>query len=118
MNAIAYDPPLSNASQLTTTTIAPASQDTSEIILQTEPARKLSNLSQIPILLVTSESGYHAYYDYATVAYLRQGGVNVDWLHLPEAGIHGNGHFMFMEKNSLEVANKVNAWLETIEQNK
>jgi hypothetical protein len=44
---------------------------------------------KIPVLVMTSEASYHAVYDYCTVAYMRQAGVGVKWLNLPEAGIHG-----------------------------
>ena len=38
---------------------------------------------------MTSEASYHAVYDYCTVAFMRQAGVGVEWLNLPEVGIHG-----------------------------
>jgi hypothetical protein len=31
---------------------------------------------------------------------------------LGDEGLHGNGHMFFMEKNSLEIAGKVLAWLQ------
>ena len=80
-------------------------------MLQTQPARQLVNLLDIPVLLLTSEAGYHAYYDRCEVDYLQQAGVNVTWWSLPQLGIHGNGHFMFMEKNNLEIAERVERWL-------
>lgn len=65
----------------------------------------------IPVVVVTSESGYHAVYDDCTVNFLKDAGVPVDSIRLEEAGIRGNGHMMFMEKNSLEVADVVADWL-------
>jgi len=46
------------------------------------------------------------------VEYLRQAGVNVTFLDLPKAGIYGNGHMMFMERNNVEIAMKIRDWLE------
>lgn len=108
---ISYDPPLSNDEQLVTTTIPSQSRFECDTILQKEPVRRLSNLSRIPVLVVTGESGYHAFYDHATVAFLRQAGVDVTWLNLPEVNVRGNGHFMFLEKNNIEVAEHIHDWL-------
>jgi len=66
-----------------------------------EPVRTLPNLQAIPILIVTSEAGYHSSYDNCTSEYLTQAGVpehaRVPW----DVGIHGNGHMMMLEKNNL-----------------
>ncbi|KAK0453266.1 Alpha/beta hydrolase family-domain-containing protein [Armillaria borealis] len=79
---------------------------------QASPARQLVNLIDIPILMVTSESGYHASYDNCTADYLVQAGVTVDHISLPGIGIHGNGHMMFMERNRLQIARDVvQKWL-------
>ncbi|MDO5425403.1 MAG: alpha/beta fold hydrolase [Eubacteriales bacterium] len=79
--------------------------------LQTEPARKLKNLTGIPTLLLTSECSYHAAFDWQTAAFLTQAGVPADYLHLPDLGIHGNGHMMMLEKNSAEIAGLLADWL-------
>lgn len=80
-------------------------------ILQKSPARQLVNLVKLPISLVTGESGYHAVYDWGTVEFLKQAGVHVDWLKLGDLGCHGNGHLMFMEKNSDEIMLLLEAWI-------
>jgi len=64
------------------------------------------------VLFVTAEASYHAVYDHCTVAFLRQAGVEVEVLELGEAGIHGNGHFMFLELNNIMIAEMVSAWLD------
>ena len=74
-------------------------------ILQKEPARRLVNLLDTIVVVVTAEASYHAAYDGCTVKFLRQAGVkNVEWLKLVEHGIRGNGHMMFMELNNMEIA--------------
>lgn len=76
-----------------------------------EPARKLPRLQGIPILLLVSESSYHAGYDHLTSRFLEQAGVDHDFVRLENVGIHGNGHMMMLEKNNLEIAEWIANWL-------
>ena len=109
---ITYEPAVTN----TTTDLPGVSYpregpDLSDCILQGSPARQLPNLAQFPHLVVGTEASYHAVYDYCTVRYLQQAGVSVDFLYLPNVGIHGNAHMFFVEKNNLEIAAEVEAWI-------
>ena len=107
-----YDPPIGfDASLLVRENISAPNANASSCIRQAEPARRLVNIASVPVLFVTAEASYHAVYDHCTVAFLRQAGVEVEFLELGEAGIHGNGHFMFLELNNLLVAERVSAWL-------
>jgi hypothetical protein len=90
---LTYSPPVINASQLITQVIAAQGVNRSSCVLQAEPARELSNLKMIPVFVLTSEASYHAVYDYCTVDYLRQAGVEVHYLNLPEVGIHVSSVF-------------------------
>jgi len=112
-----YDPPIGvNASLLERETVAAASANVSACERQVEPARTLVNLAQVPVLMLTSEASYHTVYDYCTAAYLQQAGVNVTYVHLPDVDIHGNGHFIFLERNNLEVVEQVvQPWMEVVE---
>lgn len=77
--------------------------------------RRLVNLADKPILIITSESSYHASYDYCTANFLRQAGCSLtEHVELGELGVHGNGHMMFLEKNSDEVQNVLRKWLSTL----
>jgi hypothetical protein len=80
--------------------------------MQKSPARQLPNLQKVPILVVTSESSYHRAYDHCTVKYLEQAGVRATWIKLADAGIHGNGHMMMLEKNNMEIAAVMSRWIE------
>ncbi|PFH52862.1 hypothetical protein AMATHDRAFT_139154 [Amanita thiersii Skay4041] len=71
---------------------------------QADPPRQLVNLAKVPIAIVTSESSYHAVYDNCTAQFLVQAGVSATHINLGDIGFHGNGHMMFLEKNSLEIA--------------
>ncbi|KAL8825380.1 MAG: hypothetical protein Q9191_004453 [Dirinaria sp. TL-2023a] len=109
---ITYSPPVVDpATDLSRKRIPPAGPGLSECVMQASPAKKLPNLARIPQMVVTSEASYHAVYDYCTVRYLQQAGVMVDFLNLPAFGIHGNAHFLFLEKNNIEIAAAVEAWI-------
>lgn len=86
----------------------------SDCIIQADyPApRQLVNLVHVPVLVLTTESSYHAPYDWCTVQFLQQAGVPAQHLQLADIGIHGNGHMVFMEKNSLQVAAVLQQWME------
>jgi len=80
--------------------------------LQEGTARQLPNLKHIPILVVTAEASYHASYDHCTSLFLKQAGVDHDFVRLADIGIRGNGHMMMLEKNNLEIAAYFRQWLE------
>jgi adenosylcobinamide amidohydrolase len=61
--------------------------------------------------VITAEASYHAVYDHCTVKYLTQAGVKVTALRLGDHGIHGNAHMIMLEKNNLQVAGLIAAWL-------
>ncbi|PBK72945.1 alpha/beta-hydrolase [Armillaria solidipes] len=107
-----YSPPINSPDELVRDLVY---HDTSVNVFcyhQASPARQLVNLIDIPILMVTSESGYHTLYDNCTADYLVQAGVAVDHISLADVGIHGNGHMMFMERNRQRIAGDVvQKWL-------
>jgi pimeloyl-ACP methyl ester carboxylesterase len=89
----------------------PDAPDVVRCWFQKTPARTLPNLARLPILIVTSEASYHAPYDHCTMKYLQQAGVRPTWIKLADAGIHGNGHMMMLEKNNMEIAAVMARWL-------
>ena len=121
---LTYDPPISSPEELIRNTLPfPESRTQASYpliggwtyVLQAEPARKLVHLENIPILIVTSENGYHSVYDFATVAYLRQAGAKrVKHMELEKEGLRGNGHFLFVEMNNLEIAERVDRWIREV----
>ncbi len=78
---------------------------------QKEPARPLTNLRNIPVVIISSEASYHASYDHCTAQYLAQAGVKNSFIRLADRGIHGNGHMMMLEKNNLQIAAVIEEWL-------
>ncbi|HEY4114085.1 MAG TPA: hypothetical protein VGM17_08495, partial [Rhizomicrobium sp.] len=55
---------------------------------------------------------FYAPYSHCTVAYLKQAGVDVDFVKLADLGLHGNGHMMMMEKNSDAIAQVILDWID------
>jgi pimeloyl-ACP methyl ester carboxylesterase len=79
--------------------------------LQPEPAGRLVNLREIPVMLITGEASYHSPFDHLTAAFLEQAGVPVEYVPLGTRGIHGNGHMMMLEKNNAVIAEFIHRWL-------
>ncbi len=110
---IGYDPPAGPNASYIETILEPAKDaDHDPCIMQKSPAKQLTNLAKIPELVVTGEASFHQPVDYCTVKYLKQVGVDVEFADLGAEGIHGNGHMLFMEKNNIEIADRVYQWLE------
>jgi pimeloyl-ACP methyl ester carboxylesterase len=113
---LTYDPPLSSPQDLkfVRQEVAEA-PDRVRCWEQAEPARKLANLQDIPVLVVEAEASYHAPYDHCTARYLRQAGVmKTTYVRLADIGIHGNGHMLMIEKNNDEIAEVARKWLEGV----
>lgn len=109
---VTYDPPVSDPAQIATQRqVSPDGEGLIACTLQREPARKLTHLAKIPVLITTAESSYHAPYDHCTAAYLRQAGVPVEYIRLEQRGILGNGHMVMLEKNNLQVADFIESWI-------
>src|SRR5688572_17322473 len=111
-NPITYEPAITDAKELQTVleTQAPAA-DKVPCYVQQEPARKLKNLQNIPVLLMVADGSYHRQYDHCLAKWLNQAGVKTEYVEMETAGISGNGHMMMLEKNSLDIAKYIGTWL-------
>lgn len=110
--ALNYTPALSDPSELRLEKQAAPSPELTACWLQREPARRLTHLSQIPVMVMTAEASYHAAYDHCTANYLAQAGVPTDFIRLETLGLRGNGHMVMLEKNNLAIAQVIDAWLQ------
>lgn len=110
---LAYDPPLQKPEDLAfVREEAPQGQDLVRCWKQKEPARKLANLANVPVLVVQTEASYHAPYDHCTVQYLQQAGVSrLKFVRLAEVGIKGNGHMLMLEKNNDQIIDVAEKWM-------
>jgi len=110
---LTFDPPARQASELRFERQAQADgPGLTRCWLQAGTARALPNLKGIPILILTSEASYHAPYDHCTSQFLSQAGVDNDFVRLADVGIRGNSHMMMLERNNLEIAAYLRAWIE------
>ncbi|HLH93787.1 MAG TPA: alpha/beta hydrolase [Xanthobacteraceae bacterium] len=108
-----YDPPVTAQSPLEF--VRQDKADAPDLVKcwrQKEPARKLVDVGGRPILYLATEASFYAPYSHCTVAYLRQAGVDIDFVKLADLGLHGNGHMMMMEKNSDAIAQVILDWLD------
>ncbi len=80
--------------------------------VQKEPAHKLVNLGKNSRWFTSSEGGYHREFDHCMAKWLNQAGVKTQFVRMEEAGIHGNGHEMMLEKNSDEIAKFIATWMQ------
>ncbi|HWB49416.1 MAG TPA: alpha/beta hydrolase [Stellaceae bacterium] len=109
---LAYDPPVAGAGDLQVERQdAPDGPGLVRCWQQKSPARRLKNLADIPVLLLTGEASYHAAYDHCTAQYLAAAGVAADFVRLADRGLHGNGHMVMLEENSADIAALIEDWL-------
>jgi pimeloyl-ACP methyl ester carboxylesterase len=108
---VTYDPPVADPSEIKTKQVESLEPGVPGYVLQEEPARKLKNLQNIPIVLVTAEASFASPGSPAAVAYFKQAGCKAEELRLTDKGIHGNGHMMMIEKNNREVLKPILEWL-------
>ncbi len=109
---VAYDPPVSDASEIKTKRVESPEPGVNAYLLQEEPARKLKNLQNIPIVIVTAEASFASPGNPGGVAYFKQAGCKAEEMRLVTLGIHGNGHMMMVEKNNREVLKPILAWID------
>jgi len=110
--AMTYEPPVTDPKQLVVVQQEAADGPNLERCrLQGEPVRRMSTLAGIPILILATESSYHAVYDHCTAKFLAQAGVANTFVRLQDVGLRGNGHMLMIEKNNLEIASYINQWV-------
>jgi len=108
-----YDPPVNDPSEL-----QPVLEEKSEgpdvvpCYLQKEPAHKLVNLKDIPVLDVSTQASYHRVFDSCIAKWLMQAGVKTEYVKLEDVGITGNEHELMLDKNSDQIAKYFADWLE------
>ena len=71
----------------------------------------LPALTGLPILIVTAEASAFAAASRPTAEFLNAAGATAKILHLPDVGVHGNGHGLIYEKNSDDALAPVLKWI-------
>jgi pimeloyl-ACP methyl ester carboxylesterase len=106
---LTYDPPVSDPSELRLETVdMPAGPPRT---LQAEPARRLANLAEVPVGVVTSPNSPFRGFDDHLLTFLGQAGCRADSLRLEDHGVMGNGHGMMFELNNRQVLQVILDWL-------
>ena len=109
---ITYDPPVKGVEDFALARQEKAdSPDVARCWVQKEPAHKLVNFKNIPTLQMSAEASFGAPTAHCNALFVKSAGVPVDFIKLGDIGIHGNGHFLMLEKNNLEVAGVIADWL-------
>jgi hypothetical protein len=69
-------------------------------------------MSDIPVLFLNGEGGYHRIFDHCLANWLNQAGVSTQYVRMEDEGMPGNGHMMMLELNSKDIAEYMGRWLE------
>ena len=110
---ITYDPPVSGVEDFgLVRQERPDAPELARCWRQREPAHKLIHFKDIPTLQMTAEASFGAPTAHCNAAFLKQAGVPVDFVRLADIGIRGNGHFLMLEKNNLDIAAVIADWLD------
>ncbi|HWX38547.1 MAG TPA: alpha/beta hydrolase [Candidatus Sulfotelmatobacter sp.] len=108
-----YDPPMSDPAELQPVLEEKADDpDVVPCYLQKEPAHKLVNMRDIPVLDVSTQASYHRVFDSCIPKWLNQAGVKTQYVKLEDVGITGNEHELMLDKNSDEIAKFFTQWLD------
>ena len=112
-NPITYEPAITDPKELNAVleTQAPSAEKV-PCYVQPEPARKLKNLQNIPVLFMVGEGSYHRIYDHCLAKWLNQAGVKTEYVEMETVGLRGNGHMMMLERNSADIAKYIGQWIQ------
>ena len=106
---LTYDPPAAESAELELVTEeVPGAPPR---MLQAEPARRLSNLAEVPIAVVTAPNSPFRAFDGHLLAFLAQAGCQAESVRLEDHGVLGNGHGMMFELNNREALQVILDWL-------
>jgi pimeloyl-ACP methyl ester carboxylesterase len=110
---LTYDPPVADPAEIETV-LEETSDQPGEIpcYLQAEPARRLVNLADIPVLAMSADGTYHRVFDACIPKWLSQAGVDAEFVRLEDVGISGNGHMMMLELNSDDIIAFIDGWIQ------
>ncbi len=107
-----FDPPINSPSELKVH-LEPSERPGDEVgcYMQDPPVHKLVSFENMRILSISAEGTYHRVFDVCIPKWLNQAGAKDDFVRLEDAGIHGNMHEMFLDRNSDEVIKFIDGWI-------
>jgi hypothetical protein len=109
-----YSPPITFASELILETTGVDSAGNRSCVQQSTAGsviHTLPNLAMVPYVMFTGQGSVHVTWDGCVIQYLNQVGVKTEWIHMEDVGVFGNGHFGFMELNSVAFFTVVESWI-------
>jgi pimeloyl-ACP methyl ester carboxylesterase len=111
-NPMKYDPPFASPADIKVH-LEPSERPGDEVgcYMQDEPVHKLVGYKDMPILSLSAEGTYHRVFDVCIPKWLNQAGAKDDFVRLEDAGIKGNMHEMFLDRNSQDVIKFIDAWV-------
>ncbi|HTT07081.1 MAG TPA: alpha/beta fold hydrolase [Steroidobacteraceae bacterium] len=74
------------------------------------PLSSLKHLGALPVAVISAEASDSTQGDAKTVEALRQLGCAAEHVQLADRGLHGNGHYMMMERNHRQVLQVLTDW--------
>ncbi|MEA3185786.1 MAG: hypothetical protein QOJ74_2263 [Ilumatobacteraceae bacterium] len=107
-----FDPPAASPGDLNLVEQEPAAPGAPPVVLQAEPARRLANLADVPIAVVSGEASVFRFTDGPLVDFLCQAGCDAVHIDLAEQGVRGNSHGAMFERNNAEVLGVVTDWMD------
>ena len=107
-----YDPPFRSPSEIKVH-LESSERPGDEVgcYMQDEPVHKLASFQNMRILSISAEGTYHRVFDACIPKWLNQAGAKDDFVRLEDAGIHGNMHEMFLDRNSQDVIKFIDDWI-------
>ncbi|KAI9674469.1 MAG: hypothetical protein M1817_001807 [Caeruleum heppii] len=107
-----YDPPVNDpATDLVKERVGQNTTERRSCLQQQSPAKQLVNVRKVPVLVMTGEASPQISYNNCTSDYLKQAGVDVTHWDLAKQGLFGNGHYLFLEKNNIEIVKRTKDWI-------
>jgi pimeloyl-ACP methyl ester carboxylesterase len=106
-----FDPPALSPTYLDLVRNEPVAPGAPPLVLQSEPARQLTNLAQVPIAIVSGEASVFRFTDGLLIEFLQQAGCDAVHIDLAERGVHGNSHGSMFERNNADVLAVVTEWM-------
>jgi pimeloyl-ACP methyl ester carboxylesterase len=107
---MAYDPPAATPADLDLVEQVPEAGGPA-YMMQAEPPRRLVNLAQVPIAVVTSEASVFRFSDGPLVEFLQQAACDAIHIELADRGVHGNSHGAMFERNNADVLAVITDWM-------
>ncbi|KAK6074055.1 secreted lipase-like protein 1 [Seiridium cupressi] len=113
---INYEPPVDSPSELNPVEVGTDTAALRSCFLQSSNStiHTLPEIAKVPFIMYTGSASPHITYDHCVALYLEQTQVPYEWIKLEDIGIHGNGHFSFLETNNLEIAAVVYSRLQAL----